>query len=85
MPVFQKEILAMTHHLKNAIIIQDNVYELEKLEDTNKYDACKSCALVDQCVDSTSEICQVIHNVNHVWDDETYNYKLLKLKPTMGK
>lgn len=75
----------MIHHTKNAIIIQGKVYELQKLEDTSKYDACKSCALVDQCVGCTSDICRVIHSVNNVWDYETYNYKLLKLKPTMSK
>ena len=72
----------MIHRTDNAIIIQGKVYELQKLEDTSKYDACKSCALVEQCVDTTSEICQVVHKVNNVWDDETYNYKLLKLKLT---
>ena len=80
MPVFQKEILAMTHHLKNAIIIQDKVYELQKLESA---DVCEGCALFSKCGSEHTSICQTVHNVNGIGDDENYNYKLLKLKPTM--
>lgn len=75
----------MIHHTNNAIIIQGKVYELQKLEDTSMIDACKSCALVAKCAYGCTDICQVIHNVNKDCSTECYNYKELKLKPTMSK
>lgn len=72
----------MIHYTNNAIIIQGKVYELQKLDNA---DVCDGCAFFNRCGSEHTSICQTVHNVNGIGDDETYNYKLLKLKPTMSK